>query len=296
MFHVTIWVFVLLLLALLVCWLAKANTPQTSKSRKYLNPQDLESQFPDIEVIDSSVNIRPTRKSRTFDSQTSKPSNNRTSKPQTFDSRTFDSRKSRISNPPESVTEVTKVTDRPNVAKNLIITNQIEDLNDDEALQFLMRKSKLAQQIVPDFPSYPTSFQFQEPKKIKELGKSKYANSIGQKCCNEFLEALFPGKKFQKAYPEWLKHPRIQKKLPLIGFCEELMIAVEYNGTQHYIWPNFTNCTKKQFLQQKFRDDLKEQKCPDHNVCLIRIPFTVPLKRIPLNIYARLLDGVPGIN
>ena len=171
----------------------------------------------------------------------------------------------------------------------------IQNLDETAASLYLQKKSKLAQQIIPDFPGYPISFRFDATNKVKNPGKSFYANAIGQQCCIAFCETLFPGEKFCKCYPDWLRKPHNQQKMKLNGFCSNLMIAVEYYGIHHYDWPNFTDCTQKEFFQLKFRDKEKEKKCRERNICLIAVPYTIPIKQISAYIYAKLLDGVPGL-
>lgn len=159
-----------------------------------------------------------------------------------------------------------------------------------ESIPILEKYSKKAQRIIPFFPSFPKIWL------LPPVTRGDFS-SLGERHCVEFMELLFGGSKFPKIRPQWLKNVKHNtgRNLELDGYCEELAIAIEYNGIQHYVWPNFTGMTKEEFEKQRERDQLKVEVCIKRNICLIRIPYTVPLERIPLAIYAKLLDAVPEL-
>lgn len=167
--------------------------------------------------------------------------------------------------------------------------DKIKDKNIKESVVYLKKKGREAQRIVPQFPNFPDIWLYPPESKATN-------SSLGEKYCIEFLELLFLGHKFIKTRPKWLRNPKTNRPLELDGYCEELKIALEYQGIQHYEWPNFTNCSKEAFFSQRERDQIKEEVCINKNICLIKIPYTIELKRIPLAIYAKLLDAVPGLN
>jgi len=166
---------------------------------------------------------------------------------------------------------------------------KLEGKSIEESVSILSRKGKEAQRIVPQFPNFPGIWL------LSPTTKEKYA-SLGERYCIEFLELLFPGHKFKKIRPKWLRNPKTNRPLELDGYCEELMIAIEYQGKQHYVWPNFTKCSRKEFFAQQERDRIKEETCINKNICLIQVPYTVELSRIPLAVYSKLLDAVPELN
>jgi hypothetical protein len=168
-------------------------------------------------------------------------------------------------------------------------TAQIINLPPRQAIAALRLKAREAQRIVPSFPNFPL-IVLSSP-----ADKGKYA-SKGERIMIETLEMIFPGKKFEKVRPTWLRNPVTNRCLELDGYNEELCIAAEYNGIQHYVYPNFTRMSEEEFLAQRERDIVKEVCCKSKNICLIRIPYTVPLEKIPLAVYAKLLDAVPGIS
>lgn len=163
------------------------------------------------------------------------------------------------------------------------------DKNNNRAIQQLRRKSNEAKKIIPYFPDFPQIWL------VPPQNKGKYS-SLGERHCVEFLELLFPGHTFKKCRPNWLRNPLTNRCLELDGYCPELNLAVEYNGIQHYVWPNFLSMSLADFWKQRERDQLKEELCIRQHICLVRIPYTVPLERIPLAVYSKLLEAVPGLN
>jgi len=75
--------------------------------------------------------------------------------------------------------------------------------------------------------------------------------------------------------PNFLKNPETGKNLELDGFDPKTKIAVEYNGIQHYKYPNIYHKSKEDFEKQQYRDNLKKELCRKHNVTLLVIPYTV---------------------
>ena len=111
---------------------------------------------------------------------------------------------------------------------------------------------------------------------IKKDSKDSKAEII----CREFLEKHF-NKSFAKIRPAWLKNPITKRCLELDCYNDELKIAIEYNGIQHYIWPNFTNQSYQDFVGQQFRDSFKFIKCKELGIELIIVPYTVKHNDIP---------------
>lgn len=94
--------------------------------------------------------------------------------------------------------------------------------------------------------------------------------------CRRIFEDLFPGYRFSKCRPSWLVNPRTDHALELDGYNDELHLAFEYNGPQHYRFPNPYHRTADDFIQQKFRDLVKHRLCNQHGVYLLTIPYHVP--------------------
>jgi len=117
----------------------------------------------------------------------------------------------------------------------------------------------------------------------------KYAKSwcptcrelMNERVCRALFEVMF-GMKFPKVRPEWLLS--INKQLlELDGFCEELNMAFEYNGIQHY---TLMYKNQKAFETMQLNDKLKLKTCAERNINLIVIPYTVDM----LDIQQYILD------
>jgi hypothetical protein len=90
--------------------------------------------------------------------------------------------------------------------------------------------------------------------------------SLGEKECRQYFEKRFK-KKFIRCRPEWLNG------LELDGYNEQLCLAFEYNGSQHYKYtPHFHKKDCNEFHKQVGRDVEKLKACANRNIRLIIIP------------------------
>lgn len=101
----------------------------------------------------------------------------------------------------------------------------------------------------------------------------------GEEICRHHLREL-TGKPFHRAHPKWLKNPETGRCLELDCYNNELEIALEYNGEQHYKFPNTFHRTRDEFDAQIRRDELKKIKCKERGVLLIIVPYTLPKNEI----------------
>ena len=83
--------------------------------------------------------------------------------------------------------------------------------------------------------------------------------SRGEKITRDIMEKIY-GVPFNSIWPDWLRNPETGENLELDCFNEDLKIAVEYNGEQHYNWPNFTQQSYPQFINQVRRDAFKADR------------------------------------
>lgn len=164
--------------------------------------------------------------------------------------------------------------------------NHFKELSDSKINYIFRIASDKIKGCVLTFPKWP-EVGIKLPKT-----KDTYS-SIGENCCIKTMEWLFPNFKFKKIRPIWLKNPKTNRNLELDGYCEELKIAIEYNGIQHYNWPNFCSQTLDEFNKQRARDLLKYKLCVLNNVYLIHVPYTVVYSKIPYYIYLKLINSVP---
>ena len=90
---------------------------------------------------------------------------------------------------------------------------------------------------------------------------------VGEERTRLIFETQFQ-QSFSSIRPDWLKSEKSGRNLELDGFCEDLKIAFEYQGRQH-----FSNSTQfgGDYEFQYVRDKLKAQLCAEHGVQLITI-------------------------
>jgi hypothetical protein len=105
------------------------------------------------------------------------------------------------------------------------------------------------------------------------------------------MESIY-GVPFSTIRPSWLLNPETGENLELDCYNEELKIAVEYNGEQHYKWPNFTNQTREQFINQVRHDMFKSNLCDRNGVYLIIVPYNVSYESITNYIIAQLPETI----
>ena len=111
--------------------------------------------------------------------------------------------------------------------------------------------------------------------------------SRGEAECKRSLEEMFK-KEFKKVRPKFLKNPNTNRCLELDCYNEDLKLAIEYQGEQHYNWPNRTCQTFNDFRRQLWRDDFKVETCENNNIYLIRVSYETPITKIKKFIYERL--------
>ena len=117
--------------------------------------------------------------------------------------------------------------------------------------------------------------------------KSQNKESIGEFISRRVLENLYD-LNFPSSRPDFLRNPRTGHNLELDGYCLELGIAFEYQGEQHYHYPNDFHKTENEFLEQVARDKYKLKACELADVYLIRIPYHVNHQDIRQYIIDRL--------
>ena len=104
--------------------------------------------------------------------------------------------------------------------------------------------------------------------------------SKGEKACKEYVEEYF-GKPFLKVRPAFMQNPVTKDNLELDCYNEELKLAIEYNGRQHYEYTPFMHSTKETFYAQQYRDLIKQELCRKNNIDLITVPYKIPESDIP---------------
>jgi hypothetical protein len=105
--------------------------------------------------------------------------------------------------------------------------------------------------------------------------------SKGEVECRRVMQKIFD-KPFYKSRPRFLNNPVTfgTNNLELDCYNEELKIAVEYDGAQHFKFIPYFHKTQEAFMNQRYRDYMKDQMCKENGIILIRVPYTVKIPQI----------------
>ncbi len=95
--------------------------------------------------------------------------------------------------------------------------------------------------------------------------------SFGESMCRTILESILK-RSFPKSKPDWLVNPQTGRKLELDGYNEELKLAFEFDGTQHY--QKSTGYMGTKYDQIQYRDKIKNQLCYNNDVFIIRVKYS----------------------
>jgi hypothetical protein len=152
-------------------------------------------------------------------------------------------------------------------------------------------------------PNYSTQYyesleplEFQKVNKKKKGSKMERKNaseSRGESLCRQILERTY-NKPFPTCRPDFLINPKTMYNLELDGYNQELGIAFEYNGIQHYVYPTKFHKTEEEFIDQVKRDQFKREACSKSGIYLITIPYEIPHAKIPQYIEYNLPENVKG--
>lgn len=122
-------------------------------------------------------------------------------------------------------------------------------------------------------------------------------SSAGERATRVALEELFPGRRFPKSRPNFLRNPvtskhgetptpeilledpldegaiRGQHYLEIDCFNRELGIGVEYQGRQHTTYIPFFHRSVDAYENMKYRDNLKRRLCRENGIILLEIGY-----------------------
>ena len=106
-------------------------------------------------------------------------------------------------------------------------------------------------------------------------GCSKCNKKTSELICIHLIEKIYPGYNFHTVRPKFLLFEK-DNPLELDGYNEELKLAIEYNGIQHYKFTeHFHRGGVEDLNYQIKKDKFKEEKCKEQGICLITIPYTM---------------------
>lgn len=93
------------------------------------------------------------------------------------------------------------------------------------------------------------------------------------------LEEVFQ-RPFYKIRPNFLRNEVTGFNLEIDLYNDDLKLAVEVQGDQHYKYNKFFHRNKEHFLNQRYRDEMKKMKCKQQGICLIEVPYRIGEKKL----------------
>ncbi len=103
---------------------------------------------------------------------------------------------------------------------------------------------------------------------------SKSRSEILTRSILEELTGLF----FPSIRPDFLKNPETNCNLELDGYCDDLKLAFEYQGKQHYEFIEHFHKSEEIFEYKQNLDRLKLKLCKMNEISVILIPYTFSYK------------------
>lgn len=175
--------------------------------------------------------------------------------------------------------------------------NELEETKETkEAIDPIKPEEVIEPEVVPEtkdvcIPVEQTKIK--KKRKLVVISPNSNFRSKGEALCCQTMERIF-GKTFRTVRPSFLRNPETGRHLELDCYNDDLKIAVEYNGIQHYEWPNFTNMSRDAFIKQVQRDKLKVELCDRNGVFLLTVPYHISLEDIPQYIRQQLQKHYPN--
>jgi hypothetical protein len=114
--------------------------------------------------------------------------------------------------------------------------------------------------------------------------------SRGERNCINVINEIYPNHKFLKIRHPNIINPSTNRPLELDLYNEELRIAFEYNGKQHYQYIPHFHGDISNFNDQQSRDNGKIALCTANGIKLIIIPYTCDTKKKISNYIRRELN------
>ena len=129
---------------------------------------------------------------------------------------------------------------------------------------------------VPSLPHHIENPDYHPP----STRKPSPPRSKGEKECKIAAEKIY-GVPFVSVWPDWLRNPSTGRCLELDLYNEELKLAIEFHGRQHYVYtPFYQKNGYSDFIKQVERDNVKLDICDRNNVYVITVPYNCPTNQI----------------
>lgn len=97
----------------------------------------------------------------------------------------------------------------------------------------------------------------------------------GERLSCAALREITGGEVLENYRPDFLKNPETKRNLELDCYSPSEAFATEFQGEQHYRYPNKFHKTLEEFEKQLHRDVIKQEMCKKEGVKLIYIPFNI---------------------
>lgn len=115
---------------------------------------------------------------------------------------------------------------------------------------------------------------------VRRSQRGVQKESKGEMECRKFAEFYFQ-KPFIKSRPSFLTNPITNNALELDVYNDELRLAIEYNGSQHYQFNRMMHQNSRdRFQNQQYRDYIKKNLCKENGIELIIVPYTIKVEDI----------------
>lgn len=96
--------------------------------------------------------------------------------------------------------------------------------------------------------------------------------SKGEEMCARILANLL-GIEFRTYRFDSIRFPETNQPLEIDCYNHEYKIGLEFNGPQHYEWPNWTGQSYEEHLAQTRRDHYKRMRCKELKIRLIEVHY-----------------------
>lgn len=100
----------------------------------------------------------------------------------------------------------------------------------------------------------------------------------GKEICRIHFEYLF-AKPFPAVKPLWLKNSK-GNLMELDGYNDELKMAFEYSGKEHYQFMQQYHKSMDQLEERIENEKLKYELCRQQNITVIEVPHSIPFKKL----------------
>ena len=88
----------------------------------------------------------------------------------------------------------------------------------------------------------------------------------------KIFKVMFSKTQLRKVIPDYTGRMHFDGYAIVLIKGEFRIIAFEYNGFQHYEYPNYFHRNEKEFINQLKRDKLKRKICKENHIILIEFP------------------------